>query len=178
MEQQGQIVENCFAGSAEACILSPQPASAMIGMRLFVSGVMAWLITTGCTSQANELWIADGSTADRLVFGLGKTREGEPVDQFGVLRVYECGGSPVGEGAMWVLSQAQTGPAVQRVIYGETPSGYVSGQGPRALSPGCYQATATTGGIVEFHVLPDRTIREVEPVVRWDRDHESRGEGP
>ena len=69
---------------------------------------------------------------------------------------------------MWVLSQDEHGPAIQRVTYGEAPPGYRSEQGPRPIVPGCYQAVATTGGLVEFNVLADKTIEEVEPRIRWE----------
>jgi hypothetical protein len=123
----------------------------------------------GCTPQANALWIETGSTADHLVFGIAQTRGGDPVHQFGVLRVYECDGPQIGNGAMWVLFQERQGPAVRQVAYGETPPGYRSGQGPRPLVPGCYQAIATTGGMVEFTVTRDGRIVEAKPRIRWDR---------
>jgi hypothetical protein len=121
-----------------------------------------------CRPQANELWIEPGSTADSLVFGIGKKRGGDPVDQFGVLRVYPCEGNQVGSGANWVLFQQEEGPAVRYVVYGVTPPRYRTGEGPLPLNTGCYQAIATTGGIVEFNVLPNRTIKEVDPRIRWD----------
>lgn len=125
------------------------------------------LLLGGCMPQDNELWIEPGSTADSLVWGVGKHRGGAPVDQFHVLRVSRCDGPHIGEGAMWVLSLSDDVPALERVHYGETPVGYTSDQGPLPLDPGCYQASATTGGLVEFHVLEDRSIREVEPQIRW-----------
>jgi hypothetical protein len=78
--------------------------------RVPMLGPLSWLITAGCTPQADDLWIEPGSTADHVVFGIGKTRVGPPVDQFGVLRVYACEGAQIGEGAMWVLSQEEEGP--------------------------------------------------------------------
>lgn len=136
--------------------------------------LLSWRAMTGCRSQTNELWIEPGSTADHLVLGIGRTRGGDAIDQFGVLRVYECDGAQVGAGAMWVLSQDEQGPAVQRVIYGEAPPGYHSEQGPHPLVIGCYQAISTTGGIVEFNVLPDGSIQEVDPRVRWEApDHKT-----
>ncbi len=69
---------------------------------------------------------------------------------------------------MWVLTQEIDGPAVTRVTYGEVPEGYTSQQGPLPLHPGCYQAYATTGGRVEFHVLEDKSVQEVASNVRWN----------
>ncbi len=136
--------------------------------RIFWITALSWLVMTSCRSQANELWIEPGSTADHLVFGLRRSRGGGSVEQFGVLRVSACDGSQIGAGAMWVLSQDEHGPAIQRVTYGEAPPGYRSEQGPRPIVPGCYQAVATTGGLVEFNVLADKTIEEVEPRIRWE----------
>jgi hypothetical protein len=133
------------------------------------AGILTLLVccAAGCRPQASVLWIEPNSTAEHLVFGIGETIGGQPVDQFGVLRVYGCDGPQVGTGAMWVLAQVMEGPPARRVAYGEPPPGYRSEQGPRPLVPGCYQAIATTGGIVEFYVLPTHAIREVEPRIRW-----------
>lgn len=130
--------------------------------------ILAAFLLGACTTQSNEIWVEPGATADHLVFGIGKFREGPPVDQFQVLRVSRCEGPHVGLGAMWVLSLRDDVPAVRQVVYGETPPGYVSDQGPLPLVPGCYQAAATTGGLVEFHVLEDGSIREVEERVRGE----------
>lgn len=139
-------------------------------LRAILSAV---LLLSACTPQNNALWIEPGSTADHLVLGIGQYKEGPPVHQFQVLRVSKCEGPQVGSGAMWVLSLRDDVPAVQKVVYGETPPGYVSDEGPLPLVPGCYQAAATTGGLVEFHVLKDGGIREVKPRVRWESTQRS-----
>ena len=121
------------------------------------------VLTLGaCTPQANTLWIESGSTSEHLVFGLGVTQDGPAIDQFGVLRVSHCDGPKVGKGAVWVLSQVVEGPPPTAVVYAQVPVGYVSDQGPEPLSPGCYEAYATTGGQVRFFVDPGGAIRVVQ----------------
>src|SRR3712207_3032549 len=100
--------------------------------------IAAVIFGAGCRPQQTALWIVPGSSAAHLVLGIAKTRGGEPVDQFGVLRVHPCNGPQSGPGAMWVLTQQVDEPAVTRVTYGEVPAGYTSQQGPLPLNPGCY----------------------------------------
>lgn len=121
--------------------------------------LLASLGLTACPKDG-MVWVEEGSTAERLVFGFGKRPNREPLETFGTFRVYQCAGPETGEGAVWVIGRQSGAPRVERLIYGQAPPpGTAVYEGPVPLTEGCYIARATTGGLVEFEVRPDGTIK-------------------
>ena len=108
--------------------------------------------------QKGAVWIAPGSSADRLVIGVGRTPQGEPHAHFNGLRVEPCASDGAGEGAAWVLSPAGETREVGAVTYGEVPPGYKSDQGPAPLATGCYRVHSLNGGTAEFTVTASRQV--------------------
>ncbi len=116
-------------------------------------------ILAGCP-QRSAVWIEQGSTATHLTLGLGKKRGTPGGADIGVIRVYRCDSPATGEGAMWVVGPSGGTNDVRRIVYGETPPGFVSNQGPHPLTPGCYRVDVSGTGKTEFQVEKDGIVTE------------------
>ena len=115
--------------------------------------VCAVSLTLVACPQNEMVWVEHGSTQTHLVFGFGTRPDRGPLREFHVLRVFRCEGPASGLGAAWVIGAAPDAKPVPHLVYGQhPPPGYYADQGPEPLSPGCYRAVATTGGMVEFQV--------------------------
>jgi hypothetical protein len=121
---------------------------------------LALLVLTACPKR-NAIWLVPGSTADSLVFAIGKTRgAAEPIPDLGGLVVYTCSSnSSSGQHTVWDIAPSETHTSMPpQVTFGETPPGYVSRTAPEALRAGCY--TASRGANVSFTVLSGGAVRE------------------
>jgi hypothetical protein len=118
-----------------------------------------FVLTSG-SPQRSAVWVESGSTVTHLIFGLGKDRAHPGSADIGVVRVYRCDGSSTGDGAMWVLESNGATKRVERIVYGDSPAGFVSDQGPRPLSPGCYLVDVSGSGQTQFEVGVNGAISE------------------
>jgi hypothetical protein len=78
------------------------------------------------------------------------------------LRVSNCAGPYIGDGAVWLVSR-HVGTAeaeVHRIVYGEPPPGFASDQGPKPLGPGCYAVKVDGTGSTEFEVSASGVVTE------------------
>jgi hypothetical protein len=71
-------------------------------MTRFLLALPLPLLLAACPKQ-EEIWIAEHSQADSIVFGIGTSRGGDPPRRFGGLRVDHCGTDAVGPRALWLL---------------------------------------------------------------------------
>lgn len=110
--------------------------------------------------QRTAVWVEDGSTANHLVLRIADRRGGSGAVAIGVVRVYECGWPATGGGAAWVVGPQNGTANVQQIVYGETPPGFVSDQGPHPLKPGCYRVDVSGTGKTEFQVEANGAINE------------------
>jgi hypothetical protein len=121
----------------------------LLGMCLFLSAC----------PRDDMMWVEPGSTQKHLVFGFGTRPDRRPLRSFESLRVFRCTAQETGAGATWVISARAGARPVRHLVYGQDPPpGFYVSQGPRPLSPGCYRASATSGGLVEFQVVPTGNI--------------------
>lgn len=126
----------------------------------FVAALLIVAAVTACPEKSS-IWVIPGSTVERLEFGVGKSRNDSGGFWTSVVRVYRCDGPSAGPGADWVVHADTTKfPRLKRVIYGEVPPGWATGEGPAPLTPGCYRAAISGTGKTEFHVQPDGGITE------------------
>lgn len=109
------------------------------------------LASTGCP-QRTAVWVREGSTASNLVLQFGTDRRKLGGADIGVIRVYECGGSSTGLGAMWVVGPQGGTAELRELTYGLTPPGFTSDQGPQPLEPKCYRVDVSGTGKTEFVV--------------------------
>lgn len=124
------------------------------------AALLAALILMGCPEKS-AVWIVDGSTATRLEFGIGRTRDDPRGFETDGIRVFRCDGPSAGEGAVWAASVDTVGPGpVKRVVYGDPLPGWRSVQGPSPITPGCYRAAISGTGRTEFEVKPDGSVVE------------------
>ena len=125
------------------------------------------LVVLGCP-QRTAVWLADGSTARRLVFRLSDERDGSRAVAVGGVRVDRCDREPTGEGAEWLVGPRNGTEPTRELTYGVAPPGWETDQGPRPLTPGCYQVTTSGTGRATFDVAPDgrATERPVEALAR------------
>lgn len=117
------------------------------------------LILTACP-QRTAVWVDQGSTASHLVLRIADRRGGSGKVAIGVVRVYQCGGPSTGAGAAWVVGPQNGTANVQQIVYGETPPGFVSDQGPQPLKAGCYHVNVSGTGTTEFQVEANGTVTE------------------
>jgi hypothetical protein len=117
-----------------------------------LSAVVALVIVTAC-EMPSAVWIEKGSTVAHLVFGIGRTKHGKPLDYFPYFSVFSCSTPEENaKDAIWAVS-SQPGSAIPtRILYGEAPPGWETDQGPVALTPGCYDASTPGTGHVRFDV--------------------------
>ncbi len=117
------------------------------------------LFLTACP-QKTAVWVEEGSTAGHLVLGIG-SRRGHPGDaDIGVVRVYRCDRTSDGPGASWLVGPMGRTEQIKRLVYGETPSGFSSEQGPEPLTPGCYKVATSGTGTTGFTVDSLGTVTE------------------
>jgi hypothetical protein len=109
---------------------------------------LAVLFTIACDPAINTVRIETGIAPLRPVFVLadssGRGRSG-PI--YG-LSVVPCGS----DSALWQIASRQTVGAPSRVVYGETPDGFITLIGPEPLRRGCYDVFITNGRRARFRV--------------------------
>lgn len=114
--------------------------------------------------ERSAIWIVSRSTAQRLIFKLGKTKQGAPPTASAVdyIRVYPCSGeSNPTPNAVWIIGRvSDEAPVPRRLEYGVTPPGYEVRVGPTSLEAGCYVAEDAGSGHVSFLVAPDGSVTE------------------
>lgn len=127
------------------------------------------MLLAGCPQRPYKIWVADGSTADALVFGMATTLHGETVRPLSLLMVSTCSAvdargawqrdRPVWRIEAWYLPDSLR--LLHAVEYGHPPPGFAGGVAPQRLNPGCYVATASAGGSgeVQFWVQADGSLR-------------------
>jgi len=128
-------------------------------LRSLAAGSLSILLCA-CPKQS-RISVDPASSADALVFRLGRGNSGASPISFAILRVDRCrtmlatpGVFPPPDSAAWVL-EAVIGdaPMVSKVIYGQSPAGYVSrGLADPLDRPGCYVATVSGTGVVAFEI--------------------------
>lgn len=137
--------------------------------RLHEAALAAAILTalTGCP-EATAIWLAPDADVSRAVFVLGPDRaRSRPID-LGMLRVDTCeavsgGGYPDAAQALWFLEAVEEAPAVERLVYGEVPSGMSEVRAARQLERGgCYVVTLTGSGHLRFTVDADGRLEELE----------------
>jgi hypothetical protein len=120
--------------------------------RLLPRVALLLLAAVGGCPQRTAVWVEQGSTAQHVVFGVADKRGGTRAVAVGVLRVQQCGGPTTGSGAWWVVGPSAGTDSLRQIVYGQTPAGWVSEQGPRALTPGCYEVEVSGTGTTRFAV--------------------------
>ena len=118
---------------------------------------VAWL---AACPEPSAVWIEEGSTASHLVFGMASTRGGHGDFAFYYLRVSNCGGPYMHEGAVWLISRHDGRAEVHRIVYGEPPPGFASEQGPKPLTPGCYAVKVDGTGSTTFDISASGAVTE------------------
>jgi hypothetical protein len=84
------------------------PRFALPRSRLLPRVALVLLAGVGGCPQRTAVWVEQGSTAPRVVFGVAEKRGGTRPVAVGVLRVQQCGGPTSGSGAWWAPARAQT----------------------------------------------------------------------
>lgn len=122
---------------------------------------------TGCPKQTS-VWIAPGSSIERLEFALGEERgEAKPI-AVGLLRIDRCsnlqgGNFPPAQQATWLIEAVPgTSREVSRIIYGQPPEGFREAAPARLLErPGCFIATIPGEGFTGFEIDAQGRITEL-----------------
>jgi hypothetical protein len=118
------------------------------------------LLLGACDPAINSVRIETGSAPLRPVFVLAdSTGRGRSGPIYG-LSVVPCGS----DSAAWQISATQRVGAPQRLVYGETPEGFVTLIGPAPLHRGCYDVFVTNGRRARFRVDGQgRVVPEAQP---------------
>ena len=110
---------------------------------------LAILIGGGaCGPALNEVRIEPGTTPLKPVFVLTDTTGRAPSGTIYGMSVVPCGADT----AVWQIAANGSNAAPARLVYGETPPGYVVSAGPEPLRAGCYDVFVTDGRRSRFHV--------------------------
>jgi hypothetical protein len=70
------------------------------------------------------------------------------------LSVVTCGS----DSAVWTIAATGSASAPRRVVYGQTPEGFVNRVGPLPLKPGCYQVYVSESAGARFYVGRDGRV--------------------
>lgn len=109
----------------------------------------------GCGPALNEVRIEPGTTPLKPIFVLTDTTGRAPSGTIYGMSVVPCGADT----AVWQIAANGSDGAPARLVYGETPPGYVVSAGPVPLHAGCYDVFVTDGRRSRFRV--DATGRVV-----------------
>lgn len=123
--------------------------------------ILGLLAAVAC-SEKTTVWVIPGSTSTHLEFGISTSKGGTQPAEFVGVRIYPCRGPDVGTGAHWAIYRVgDTSPYPTRVVYGQTPEGFVTVQGPTALKADCYRVEIGGTGRTEFLVSNEGVVTEV-----------------
>ena len=101
-----------------------------------------------CGPALNEVRIEPGTTPLKPVFVLTDTTGSAASGTIYGMSVVPCGADT----AVWqIAANGSSGPP-SRLVYGETPPGYVVSVGPEPLRAGCYDVFVTDGRRSRFRV--------------------------
>lgn len=103
---------------------------------------------SGCGPALNEVRIEPGTTPLKPVFVLTDTTGRAPSGTIYGISVVPCGADT----AVWQIAANGSNGPPSRLVYGETPAGYVVSAGPQPLRAGCYDVFVTDGRRSRFHV--------------------------
>jgi hypothetical protein len=101
-----------------------------------------------CGPALNEVRIEPGTTPLKPVFVLTDTTGLAPSGTIYGMSVVPCGSDT----AVWQIAANGSNGAPARLVYGETPPGYVVSVGPEPLRAGCYDVFVTDGRRSRFRV--------------------------
>jgi hypothetical protein len=120
------------------------------------------LVAAGCPERT-AVWIEPESTAERLVFAVGRTPGGPPLRQLSQLTVYPCADDAVHR-PVWSINDVGATASPRRITYGQVPRGFAASIAAETLTPGCYRVLINGTGNQEFSVRHDGSI-DVEGTV-------------
>ena len=103
---------------------------------------------SACGPALNEVRIEPGTTPLKPVFVLTDTTGRAPSGTIYGMSVVPCGADT----AVWQIAANGSNSAPARLVYGETPAGYVVSVGPEPLRAGCYDVFITDGRRSRFRV--------------------------
>lgn len=106
------------------------------------------LIAAACGPALNEVRIEPGTSPLKPVFVLTDTTGRAPSGTIYGMSVVPCGTDT----AVWQITANGSNAAPLRLVYGETPPGYVVSVGPEPLRAGCYDVYVTDGRRSRFRV--------------------------
>jgi hypothetical protein len=139
--------------------------------------VRVWVLyaaLAGCSHQTS-IWVQEGSSADSLVFELGRERGRAVPVAMGFIRVDRCealraspGVIPPVSRAAWVLEGIpQQAAEISSVRYGAAVPGYRELQPPAALErSGCYVVAISGTGETGFEIDPSGRVTELDEAGR------------
>jgi hypothetical protein len=135
-----------------------------------ISVLVLYTALAGCSRQTS-IWVREGSSADSLVFELGRKRGRAVPIAMGFIRVDRCeslraspGVIPPVSQAAWVLEGIpQQAAEISSVRYGAAVPGYRELQPPAALErSGCYVVAISGTGETGFKIDPSGRITELD----------------
>ena len=116
--------------------------------RVLLLVVTIVLGAAACGPALNEVRIEPGATPLKPVFVVTDTTgRGSSGTIYG-MSVVPCGADT----AVWQIAANGSSGAPSRLVYGETPAGYVVTAGPEPLRAGCYDVFITDGRRSRFRV--------------------------
>ena len=126
--------------------------------RRVVAIAVILLSATAACGPTWEIRLEDTATGSPPTFVLSHRGSAEPA-RVAAFRVDACDarGSPPID-THWLTVAPGAPQPVTRVIYGISPTGWRTAQGPHPLLPGCYRAAVAGAPPLEFDVLVDGRV--------------------
>jgi hypothetical protein len=110
--------------------------------------IVTLVVAAGCGPALNEVRIEPGTTPLKPVFVVTDTTGRAASGTIYGMSVVPCGADT----AVWQIAANGSSGAPSRLVYGETPPGYVVTVGPEPLRAGCYDVFITDGRRSRFRV--------------------------
>ena len=133
------------------------------------AAVLLLVLLSACMMRKSSVWVEQGSTPQRVVFGVAEERGGaDPVAHLNYVAVRSCYESGKSQETFWqARGEVPNGHRPPtRIVYGEPPTGFVNEANPRPLPPGCYEGIISGNGIsgtARFSVTADGRVVEDAP---------------
>ena len=116
--------------------------------RVLLFVLVVALAGAACGPALNEVRVEPGTTPLKPVFFLTDTTGRASSGTIYGMSVVPCGADT----AVWQIAANGSNAAPARLVYGETPPGYVVSAGPEPLRAGCYDVFVTDGRRSRFRV--------------------------
>jgi hypothetical protein len=122
--------------------------------RAAVRGAITLAVGAAACAPANIVGVEGGSEPSTPVFVVTDAAGHGATGWVYGLSVVTCGS----DSSVWTIAATGSASPPSRIVYGQTPDGFVNRAGPLPLHPGCYQVYVSESAGTRFHVGRDGRV--------------------